>query len=167
MEPCARFELTYPDYKSGASPSMLTGLTILEPMERIERSSVAYQATALPLSYIGWSQRGYRNPDLRITGAALCHLSYSGLERVRRIELRLPDWRSDAQPIGHTRRNSGAGGDNRNLFSGLEAQGTPYVPRPHEKHIQLSKTTPGTQTSTLQAPCFQGQAGPAIRKSRR
>ena len=30
----------------------------LEPMERIERSSVAYHATALPLSYIGWSQRG-------------------------------------------------------------------------------------------------------------
>ena len=24
----------------------------------------------------------------------------------------------------------GAGGDNRNLFSGLEAQGTPYIPRP-------------------------------------
>src|SRR5260370_39122365 len=32
---------------------------ILEPMERIERSTVAYHATALPLSYIGWSQRGY------------------------------------------------------------------------------------------------------------
>ena len=39
----------------------LQGL-ILEPMERIERSSVAYHATALPLSYIGWSQRGYSKP---------------------------------------------------------------------------------------------------------
>ena len=58
VEPRARFELTFPDYRSGASPSMLTGLRILEPMERIERSSVAYHATALPLSYIGWSQRG-------------------------------------------------------------------------------------------------------------
>jgi hypothetical protein len=62
LEPRARFELAYPDYKSGASPVMLTGLLILEPMERIERSSVAYHATALPLSYIGWSQRGYSKP---------------------------------------------------------------------------------------------------------
>ena len=53
MEPRARFELAFPDYRSGASPTMLTGLAILEPMERIERSSVAYHATALPLSYIG------------------------------------------------------------------------------------------------------------------
>ena len=62
MEPRARLELAFPDYRSGASPSMLTGLVILEPMERIERSSVAYRATALPLSYIGWSQRGYSKP---------------------------------------------------------------------------------------------------------
>src|ERR1700680_1580397 len=62
MEPRARFELAFPDYRSGASPAMLTGRVILEPMERIERSSVAYRATALPLSYIGWSQRGYSKP---------------------------------------------------------------------------------------------------------
>ncbi len=62
VEPRARFELAFPDYSSGASPSMLTGLVILEPMERIERSSVAYRATALPLSYIGWSQRRYSKP---------------------------------------------------------------------------------------------------------
>ena len=62
MEPRARLELAFPEYRSGASPSMLTGLVILEPMERIERSSVAYHATALPLSYIGWSQRGYSKP---------------------------------------------------------------------------------------------------------
>jgi hypothetical protein len=57
---------------------MLTGPAILEPMERIERSSVAYHATALPLSYIGWSQGGIRNPGLRVTNAALFRLSYSG-----------------------------------------------------------------------------------------
>src|SRR5580698_4523782 len=56
LEPRARFELAFPDYRSGASPSMLTGRVILEPTERIERSSVAYHATALLLSYIGWSQ---------------------------------------------------------------------------------------------------------------
>ena len=58
MEPRARLELAFPDYRSGASPSMLTGLMILEPMERIERSSVAYRATALPLSYIGLEPEG-------------------------------------------------------------------------------------------------------------
>ena len=88
MEPRARLELAFPDYRSGASPTMLKGLVILEPMERFERSSVAYHATALPLSYIGWSRRGYSKPALRITGAVLRHLSYSGVERVRRIELR-------------------------------------------------------------------------------
>jgi hypothetical protein len=75
----------------------------------IERSSVAYEATALPLSYIGWSQRGIRNPDLRGTNAALFHLSYSGMERMQRIELCLSDWRSDAQPMGHIRRNLWSG----------------------------------------------------------
>jgi hypothetical protein len=58
LEPRVGIELTYPDYRSGASPSMLTGLIDLEPMERIERSSVAYQATALPLSYIGLEPEG-------------------------------------------------------------------------------------------------------------
>ena len=63
VEPRARVELAFPDYRSGTSPFMLTGHLILEPMERIERSSVAYHATALPLSYIGWSQRGYSKPQ--------------------------------------------------------------------------------------------------------
>ena len=125
----------------------LQGFAILEPMERIERSSVAYRATALPLSYIGWSQRGYskpRPPRYECGALPLELLRHiKALERVRRIELRLSDRRSDAQPIGHTRRNSGADGDNRNLFSGLEAQGTPYIPRPlvskFRDAIQLSK----------------------------
>ncbi len=134
LEPRARLELAFPDYKSGASPTMLTGPYFLEPMERIERSSVAYHATALPLSYIGWSQRGYSKPrppryECGALPLELLRLKKK-LERVRRIELRLSDRRSDAQPVGHTRRNSGADGDNRNLFSGVEAQGTPYIPRP-------------------------------------
>ena len=37
MEPRARFELAFPDYRSGASPPMLTGRVILEPMERVRR----------------------------------------------------------------------------------------------------------------------------------
>jgi hypothetical protein len=109
LEPRARVELTYPDYKSGASPSMLTGLVILEPMERIERSSGAYHAPALPLSYIGWSRRGYSKPRPPHYGCGapppelLRRLGHFFMERVRRIELRWSDWRSDAQPIGHTR----------------------------------------------------------------
>ena len=31
VEPRARLELAFPDYRSGASPRMLTGLEILEP----------------------------------------------------------------------------------------------------------------------------------------
>ena len=112
MDLRARIERTFPDYRSGASRTMLTGLVILEPMQRIKRWSVAYHAIALRLSYIGWSQRGgCPKPDLRVTNAALFHLSYSGasqtMERARRIELRLSDRRSDAQLAGHTRRNLG------------------------------------------------------------
>src|SRR5712692_8819255 len=119
MEPRARFELTFPDYKSGASPPMLTGLVILEPMERIERSSVAYHATALPLSYIGWSQRGYSKsrPPRYECGALPLELLRHGASAENRTPL-----------IGLA--TFGADGDNRNLFSGLEAQGTPYIPRP-------------------------------------
>ena len=130
MEPRARLELAFPDYRSGASPSMLTGLVILEPMERIERSSVAYHATALPLSYIGWSQRGYSKsrPPRYECGALPLELLRHGASAENRtpligLAIRCP-------PVGHTRRNIGADGDNRNLFSGLEAQGTPYIPRP-------------------------------------
>ena len=97
MEPRARLELAFPDYRSGASPPMLTGLVILEPMERIERSSVAYHATALPLSYIGWSQRGYSKPrplGYECGGRRSSVLALELLrrkierERARRIELR-------------------------------------------------------------------------------
>src|SRR5260370_27477017 len=130
LEPRARLELAFPDYRSGASPSMLTGLLILEPMERIERSSVAYHATALPLSYIGWSQRGYSKPrpPRYECGALPLELLRHGAGAENRTPLlgpaiRCPTYRPHP-------RNLGADADNRNLFSGLEAQGTPYIPRP-------------------------------------
>src|SRR6266511_2453535 len=131
MEPRVRFELTFPDYRSGASPIMLTGLVILEPMERIERSSVAYHATALPLSYIGWSQRGYSKsrPPRYESGALPLELLRHGasaenrtplfglairyptnrphprktLERTEIIEISSLGWRPRAHPIYHAR----------------------------------------------------------------
>ena len=54
MEPHVRIELTYPIYRTGASPAMLTGRK-MEPTPGIEPESTAYRAAALPLSYIGWS----------------------------------------------------------------------------------------------------------------
>jgi hypothetical protein len=68
------------------------------------------------------------------------------LERARRIELRWPDWQSGAQPMSHTRETIGADGDNRNLFSGLEAQGTPYVPRPLVTYTSCQRTGRGPRT---------------------
>src|SRR5437867_10989052 len=105
MEARARVKLTYPDYKSGASPSMLTGPVILEPMERIERSSVAYHATALPLSYIGWSQRGYSKP-------------------------RPPRYDCGALPLELLRH--GAGAENRTPLIGLAIRCPTNRPHPHK-----------------------------------
>jgi hypothetical protein len=65
------------------------------------------------------------------------------LERARRIELRWLDWQSSAQPMSHTRQIIGADGDNRNLFSGLEAQGTSYIPRPPVTHANCQRTGRG------------------------
>ena len=48
----------------------------LEPAERIERSSVAYHATALPLSYTGWSRRADSNRHLSFTRAPFFPLNY-------------------------------------------------------------------------------------------
>ena len=52
----------------------------MEPMPAIETGSDAYHAPALPLSYIGILEPAgtLEIPNLRITGAALCHLSYTG-----------------------------------------------------------------------------------------
>src|SRR6516164_4282490 len=76
VEPRARFELASPLYRSGASPAMLAGLKNLEPAERIERPSVAYHATALPLSYTGWSRRADSNRHLSFTRAPFFPLNY-------------------------------------------------------------------------------------------
>ena len=131
VEPRARFELTFPEYRSGASPTMLTGPGILEPTERIERSSVAYHATALPLSYIGWSQRGYSKPrpPRYECGAPPLELLWRGasaenrtpliglaircpangphpqksLERTEIIEISSLGWKPRAHPIYHAR----------------------------------------------------------------
>ena len=111
MEPRARFELAFPDYRSGASPSMLTGPVILEPMERIERSSVAYHATALPLSYIGWSQRGYSKsrPPRYECGALPLELLRHGASAENRtpligLAIRCPTNRPHPQDIWSGRR---------------------------------------------------------------
>ena len=113
MEPRARLELAFPDYRSGASPSMLTGLVILEPMERIERSSVAYHATALPLSYIGWSQRGYSKsrPPRYECGALPLELLRLGASAENRtpligLAIRCPTNRPHPQNIWSGRRQS-------------------------------------------------------------
>ena len=109
----------------------LQGLEILEPTERIERSSVAYHATALPLSYIGWSQRGYSKPrpPRYECGAPPLELLWRGasaenrtpligqaiqcptnrphpqkpLERTEIIEISSLGWRPRAHPIYHAR----------------------------------------------------------------
>src|SRR5260370_10844995 len=144
LEPRARLELACPDYRSGASPSMLTGRVILEPMERIERSSVAYHATALPLSYIGWSQRGYSKPrpPRYECGALPLELLRHGASAENRTPLTGLAIRCPTN--SHHPPKLGADGDNRNLFSGLEAQGTSYIPRPliypSVVLIQLSKS---------------------------
>ena len=55
------------------------GAQNLEPAERIERSSVAYHATALPLSYTGWSRRADSNRHLSVTRALFFPLNYFDL----------------------------------------------------------------------------------------
>ena len=56
------------------------GAQNLEPAERIERSSVAYHATALPLSYTGWSRRADSNRHLSVTRALFFPLNYFDIE---------------------------------------------------------------------------------------
>ena len=73
--PASKLEL----FPGGALCQIRTDLSGLQ-VRRI--AFYAYRAR-----YSG-ARGGIRNPNLRVTGAALFHLSYSGLERVRRIELR-------------------------------------------------------------------------------
>src|ERR1039457_2532221 len=54
MEPGARVELTYPVYKTGASPRMLTRRHTWSQCRESNPGSAAYHAAALPLSCTGW-----------------------------------------------------------------------------------------------------------------
>ena len=78
MEPGVGIEPTYPVYRTGASPQMLTRRTHLEPKRGFELRSGRYERPVLPIELLR-------------------------LERVRRIELRWLDWQSSAQPMSHTR----------------------------------------------------------------
>jgi hypothetical protein len=78
---------------------------ILEPVERIERSSVAYHATVLPLSYIGWSQRGHSKP-------------------------RPPRYECGALPLELLRH--GAGAENRTPLTGLAIRCPANRPHPQK-----------------------------------
>ena len=87
----ARIELASPLYRSGASPAMLAGpkpgasganralvgrLALGEP----------YRATAVPLSYTGWSRRADSNRHLSFTRAPFFPLNYFDMERVTGFE---------------------------------------------------------------------------------
>ncbi len=103
MEPGVRVELTYPVYKTGASPRMLTRRTHLEPAPEIEpwigRLPCGCSATEL---YRLEPKRGFELRSGRYERPVL-PIELLRLERVRRIELRWLDWRSSAQPMSHTR----------------------------------------------------------------
>ena len=121
VEPRARVELASPLYRSGASPAMLAGLKNLEPAERIERSSVAYHATALPLSYTAGAEGRIRTPSERygalfFSTKLLRHI----LERVTGFEPVSGPWQG---PILAARRYPrGASGENRTLLACLEGR---------------------------------------------
>jgi hypothetical protein len=53
MEPRARLELAFPDYKSGASPSMLTGLQSDSVDRTLERTEI------IEISSLGWRPRAH------------------------------------------------------------------------------------------------------------
>src|SRR5437660_8443812 len=90
---------------------VMSKLTTAERMERIERSSVAYHATALPLSYIGWSQRGYSKsrPPRYECGALPLELLRHGASAENRtpligLAIRCPTNRPHPQNIWSGRR---------------------------------------------------------------
>src|SRR5215469_2150683 len=121
--------------------------TNLEPAERIERSSVAYHATALPLSYTGWSRRADSNRHLSVTSALFFPLNYFDLtskylERVTGFEPVSGPWQG---PILAARRYPpGASGENRTLLASLEGWNSTNKSHSRELHsltIQLSKNT--------------------------
>src|ERR1700681_1554056 len=65
-----------PRFTRAAHRQQCLGGSNLEPAERIERSSDAYRAPALPLSYTGWSRRADSNRHLSFTKARFFPLNY-------------------------------------------------------------------------------------------
>lgn len=122
VEPRARIELAS-SLQERRIAGNACGAKNLEPAERIERPSVAYHATALPLSYTGWSRRADSNRHLSFTRAPFFPLNYfdllnEDLERVTGLEPVSGPWRG---PILAARRYPlGASGENRTLLASLE-----------------------------------------------
>ena len=82
VEPRARFELAFPDYRSGASPTMLTGPANsgANGANRTLIGCLPCNCSPVELHRLG-ARGGIRNPDLRVTDAALFHLNYSGASK--------------------------------------------------------------------------------------
>ena len=158
MEPGVRVELTSSVYKTGASPPHAYPADTLGASigNRTQDRPPTIGCSAIELHRLE-PKRGFELRSGRYERPVL-PIELLRLERVRRIELRWPDWQSGAQPMSHTREAIGADGDNRNLFSGLEAQGTPYVPRPLVTYTSCQRTGrgPRIRTGSLLLP---GQAG--------
>ena len=70
----------------------------MEPMLRIELRSVAYHATALPLSYTGWGQSRDLNPALGVTNPVHRQQCLTGMEPSPGIEPDYPVYRTGASP---------------------------------------------------------------------
>src|SRR5260221_8381328 len=86
------------------------------------------------------------------------------MERVRRIELRLSDRRSDAQPMGHTRKNL-----ERTEIIEISSRGW----RPRAQPIYHARTNPifncqrtNQAVHTLRPSCFQREASPPLLQCR-
>ena len=75
----------FPALQERRIASNACGAQNLEPAERIERSSVAYHATALPLSYTGWRRRADSNRHLSFTRAPFFPLNYFDIGASNRI----------------------------------------------------------------------------------
>src|SRR6266567_9532166 len=95
---------------SGANRTLIGRLTLGKP----------YRASALPLSYTGWSRRADSNRHLSFTRARFFPLNYFDMERVTGFEPVSGPWQG---PILAARRYPpGASGENRTLLACLEGR---------------------------------------------
>ena len=110
----------FPALQERRIASNACGAQNLEPAERIERSSDAYRAPALPLSYTGWSRRADSNRHLSFTRAPFFPLNYFDMERVTGFEPVSGPWQG---PILAARRYPlGASGENKRELSRRSTQ---------------------------------------------